>query len=314
MLHLLLGLNEYMSLLYKGFNFISYIILLMRFTLADIDNIISSDDYTFNIDKDVSDTLNGILATLNIKDTISNKKVSNSWRDPKYKKTRVKSDTLSKIDNTLHNIRRMINKITDNSYPTLYETIICEFDGYEEPDIRNIGKHFLIMMTTSSIYSHLYSKLYYEFRNKYPVASDILDDFVSEFDKTLPTFDYTDPSVSYDEYCECVKKSDKKKLVVTLLCNMTNNGLLNSSYIVSVIERLQLLLLSDERDGVHERYEEYTEIIYIIATQSQDILSFASNWESIYKNIEYISQLSAQNNITNKIIFRHMDIIDKLNE
>lgn len=287
----------------------------MRFSLADIDNIISSGDYTFNINPEVSETLNGILAKLNMKDTISNKKVSGSWREPKYKKTQVKSTSLSKKDTTLHNIRRMINKITDDSYHTLYEPIICEFDGYDEQEIRTIGKQFIIMMTSSSIYAKLYSKLYYEFRNKYPFACDILDDFVSDFDKTLYTFEYTDPSVSYDEYCECVKKSDKKKLIITLLCHMTSNGLLNSEYIVSVVERLQTLLFTPNEDtDINEKYEEYTEILYIIFTISHDILSFTSNWESIYKNVECIAGMSSRKNITNKVIFRHMDIIDRLNE
>ena len=96
---------------------------------------------------------------------------------------------------------------------------------------------------------------------------------------------------------------------------MTSNGLLNSEYIVSVVERLQTLLLTPNEDTyINEKYEEYTEILYIIFTISHDILSFTCNWETIYKNVECIAGMSARKNITNKVIFRHMDIIDRLNE
>lgn len=286
----------------------------MKFSCSDIENIIKTDSYTFNIDEDTLCALNNILTKLNIKETISNKKISTQWRDKKHTRTLVKSTNLSDTDTTLHNIRRMINKITEESYSSLCQKIIKEFDTYEESDIKKIGRPFLDIMSCSSIYSKLYSKLYYEFRNKHPCASIILDEFVSDFDKTLYIFEYIDPSESYDGYCECVKKNDKKKLIIGLLCHMTNNGLLNSEYIVSVVTRLQTMILSGDSDTLIEKYEEITEILYVIFTISHDIISFTSNWDTIYKNIEYVTRLSSGNNISNKIIFRHMDIIDSLNE
>ena len=65
--------------------------------------------------------------------------------------------------------------------------------------------------------------------------------------------------------------------------------------------------------------EELTENLFIIITKSKDYLGkdeTKSSWESIITNIEFVTVLKPKMkeypSITNKIIFKHMDIFEEI--
>jgi hypothetical protein len=65
--------------------------------------------------------------------------------------------------------------------------------------------------------------------------------------------------------------------------------------------------------------EELTENLFIIITKSKDYLGKGetkSAWESIIKNVEFITMLKPKMkecpSITNKTIFKHMDIFEEI--
>jgi hypothetical protein len=61
--------------------------------------------------------------------------------------------------------------------------------------------------------------------------------------------------------------------------------------------------------------EELSEVMYILTTSSADVLKSHSEWATVVKEVKNISKMKVKSkpSISNKTIFRHMDILDKLN-
>lgn len=282
------------------------------FTLDDTSNLINSGDYEFNIPTDTLDILNDIIKKLNLNDKINNTKVSNSWRGPVHKKTFIKSNTLTGIESSVLSIRRHINKLSDENYCKLSELIINECKTYTDlADIKTLGEKILsIMMMNNSVYAKLYASIYNKFGMHYPIAHDIVKSYIESFETDMHNFNYCNPNVSYDSYCEYIKKNDNRKSVIRMIIQLTNNGFLPVSYILNIIERIQTELI--QSNNIIEINEEYTEILYMIILDSQDILSFTEKWEQINTNLLHIMNMKKSEHISNKVIFRHMDIVDML--
>ena len=86
--------------------------------------------------------------------------------------------------------------------------------------------------------------------------------------------------------------------------------------IESLILSLQdnLLLKGSQYTPYENPCVEYTENIYILIIGCLDQLQKCANWDKIYENIIKVRKTnkSENKNITSKIIFKHMDIIDAL--
>jgi hypothetical protein len=284
---------------------------MVAFSQEYIDNLINSGEYTFHIPPDSITKLNDIMRKLNIKENIGDNNVLNNWREPIYKRTLLISKPFSNKDKIIVNIRRDINKLSNETYDRLSDSIIKEIGNSNADDIESIGEKLLgILVTNNSIYSTLYASLYCKFDNSYPIARDILETFLKEFNETLLTFNYCDPNVSYDGYCDYIKKNDSKRSSIRFISQLTNNGMIPVDYIISLI----ILIQSEIINGNHisEIGEECTEILYIMLTDCQDIISFTPQWETIHTTISKMSTMKKSNTISNKVIFRHMDIMDAL--
>lgn len=284
---------------------------MVAISIVEIDNLVNSGDYTFHIPSESLTILNDIMDKLNIKEKINNKKISGNWREPIHKKTVLKSTTLNKKDKTIINIRRDINKLSNENYDRLSLSIMNEIGNNDPNDIEHIGNQLLhILVTNNSIYSTLYASLYYKFNDIYPIAKDILETFLKDFSDTLLTFNYCDPNVSYDGYCDYIKRNDRKRATIRFISHLVNNGMIPVDYITSIIILIQTEIINGEH--ISEIGEEYTELLYILIKECQDIISFTPQWGTIHNTLSNMSTMNKSKTISNKIIFRHMDIIDEL--
>jgi len=88
---------------------------------------------------------------------------------------------------------------------------------------------------------------------------------------------------------------------------------------VDIVQQLQSLIRENVRqsDRTNE-VEELTENLFIILKDAHQFLrsGHADEWATIVREVEYNGQLKPKNakypSITNKTIFKHMDILDEL--
>jgi hypothetical protein len=101
------------------------------------------------------------------------------------------------------------------------------------------------------------------------------------------------------------------------------NEVIEKEYIVDIIKQIQKLISSYicKPDKTNE-IEELTENLYIIITQSKEQLCNSKNveesWDAIINNIEFISIMKSKMkeypSITNKTIFKHMDMLEEIKD
>lgn len=103
------------------------------------------------------------------------------------------------------------------------------------------------------------------------------------------------------------------------IVNLMKNGVIEKEEILEIIKNLQKLIMKyiTKPDKTNE-VEELNENLYIIITNSLREIKFGidDGTENIIKCIEFISILKPKMkeypSITNKTIFKHMDIITEL--
>ena len=103
------------------------------------------------------------------------------------------------------------------------------------------------------------------------------------------------------------------------IVNLMKNGVIDKEEILEIIRNLQKLIIKYiAKPEKTNEVEELNENLYIIITSSSNKINFGldEGTESIIKDIEFISILKPKMkeypSITNKTIFKHMDIITEL--
>lgn len=125
---------------------------------------------------------------------------------------------------------------------------------------------------------------------------------------------------NYDKFCEYTKTNDKRRAMSLFVVNLMINQIITKSEIIEIIKQIQTLISSCIRktDKSNEA-EELTENLFIIITKSANYLAkddTLESWEKIVENLKFINMLKPKMkeypSITNKIIFKHMDIVEEI--
>ena len=83
--------------------------------------------------------------------------------------------------------------------------------------------------------------------------------------------------------------------------------------ILGVQDYLHTLYVDEANKAI---VDELSEVIFILVTNAHDELSSSNDWVTIHENILNITSLkvSDKEGLTNKSIFKHMDIVDDISK
>jgi hypothetical protein len=229
------------------------------------------------------------------------------------------------IQKNVDNIRGFLNKITDANEETMTKDIKAEISKLIEHDTSNenmmkIGHSIFNIASSNSFYSALYARLFKTLMNDYDIFKKIFEDNFKEFMNLFESIEFVDPKKNYDKFCEYTKTNDKRRAMSLFVVNLMINNIIDEGEIIEIISQLQALILSYLRKSdKSNEVEELTENLFIIITKSKSYLNKGETkdaWEVISKNIEFITMLKPKMkeypSITNKTIFKHMDIFEEI--
>jgi hypothetical protein len=236
-----------------------------------------------------------------------------------------KMETKEGVDKSINDIRILLNKITNKNYETQKDLIItsikkfmdnCSDSDTKTEDISKLSKVIFDIASTNKFFSEIYANLYKELISIFHVFADILNDYIVQFKNTIDHIYYVNPDVDYNAYCSYIKINDNRKATSMFIVNMCKNGTLDSNKIIEILDyfvnkSLEYILLENKANEI----EEITENIYLIVTNSMSFLEKNSAWEdTIMPNIIRISQMKLKEHpsLTNRILFKYMDIIDSI--
>ena len=123
------------------------------------------------------------------------------------------------------------------------------------------------------------------------------------------------PDGDYDEFCRLNLKNEKRRAHSLFYVNLMKENVLTDYDIILLIDNLQLLLYEKiVVEGNKECCEEITENIFVISSNCSNELKNTAAFSNILNKLQTISDsnTSSYPSVTNKIIFKHMDILDIL--
>ena len=232
------------------------------------------------------------------------------------------------IEASIDQIRKHLNKMTTKTYETLKEQIITEIksitadNNVDSPELleelNKIGESLFTIASGNSFYSKLYASLYKDLMevfdtNGHTFMEVIFKNNFQKFRSLFDKIDYCSPDKDYDGFCNNTKTNEKRRALSLFYVNLMKLGALEEEQIIAIIKDLQNYMLdtikkADSKDIV----DELVEVIFILITNGNSTLCKNEEWENIMNLVKQISVMknTAHPSITNKTIFKHMDILD----
>ena len=225
------------------------------------------------------------------------------------------------IDGEIDNIRSYLNKITDKNYndnrDKIMDIIGNIITGTQE-NINSVSSAIFDIASTNRFYSKLYADLYTDIIKKYPVMRDSFEESLSSFSELFKTIEYVDSNVDYGGFCKMNKDNEKRKALGMFFVNLSLNGVISTLTILNITRNLLFQIFTYiTEDNKKNEVDELTENVALFYKkefyESDDKPEYELiKGHTITEVIEIIahSKVKDYKSLTNKTIFKFMDMID----
>lgn len=224
------------------------------------------------------------------------------------------------INKNIDLIRKYLNMITPNTYDKLKENIETELNSIISENNDNliiVANEIFKVITSNILYSDIYSKLYKDLISNYDIFMDILNDNFDNFENILNSIEYYNPEEDYNKFCENNKTNEQRRAMCAFYINLMNEDIIDKDKIINII--LNTFILLNRYINVKTKtneVDELSEILHIMITNSYEKLNTFNPelYKKIFDNVVAITNIKNKQKlgITNKCIFKHMDILDEI--
>jgi hypothetical protein len=259
-----------------------------------------------------------------------NSNINSNWErklcEPPIDFKVTKIETKEGIEKYLNDIRIYLNKLSDKNYETQQKLIVEKINIIINENSscecqEQITKVFFTIIISNKFFSELYAKLFKDLIeiNKFDFVYTFIYQQVLQFKFTIDTIQYVDPNTDYNEYCKIIKINDNRKSLCLFFINLVKVKVLKINTIYDILQyflekSIKLIEMKDKSNEV----EEITENIYLIISNLYSYIQSINEIEyTFWKNILFpqiiiISQMKVKDypSLSNRIIFKYMDIID----
>ena len=223
------------------------------------------------------------------------------------------------IDYEIDNIRTYLNKITDKNFddfcPKIMELLECIISGTTE-DIKQVSLAIFDIASTNRFYSKIYADLYTKIIKKYDVMKGSFEESLSNFSELFNVIEYVDPKVDYDRFCKINKDNEKRKALGAFFINLSINGVIPLVTVQNITRTLLFQIykyISEEnKKNVVDELTENVALFYKKEFYDNNVNYELIEGYTITEIIERIaiSKVKDYKSLTNKTIFKFMDMID----
>lgn len=237
-----------------------------------------------------------------------------------FKSTKI--DTKEGVEKCISNIRILLNKISSKNYETQKNIIVDSVTEYlnitenKEEEIIKLTQAIFDIVSTNKFFSEIYAKLYNELIIKFIIFKDILIKYIETYKESVEHIHYINPNKDYDGYCLYTKKNDNRKAMTLFIVNMCKNNVLEKEIITDLLQYfLDKSLEYIDLENRTNELEEITENLFIVTSNVHHLLINNEQWNhNLLPCIINISQFKSKEHksLSNRVIFKYMDIIDSL--
>jgi len=226
------------------------------------------------------------------------------------------------IEAYIDNIRSYLNKLTDKNYGDILSKISIVLDSIisnesNHEDVSKVSLSIFEIASTNRYYSKMYADLYSEIITKYDIMKGEVEKSLSKIMDLFTTIEYVDSKLNYDKFCEINKINEKRKALCSFFVNLSINGIIPNNTIRNITRNLlyQIYTFISQEDKKNEVDElaENVALLYKKELYSNQCYEYELiDGHSITEVIEKIahSKVKDYKSLTNKTIFKFMDMID----
>jgi hypothetical protein len=239
------------------------------------------------------------------------------------------------IDLSIDKIRKHLNKMTAKTYNTLQAEICTEIDLIVAtkaelddtdadsnddllPELKKIGDAIFEIASGNRFYSAMYATLYNLLMCKYEFMKTILTAKLNTDTPIFNDFAYCSPDKDYDQFCNNNKINEKRRALSLFYVNLMLQKIIPKETIIQMIIELQTNLATYiNTESNANIVEEMSELLFgLIITGAPELKTLKSEWNTVLERVTLVSKMKAKSapSISNKTIFKHMDILMELNK
>jgi hypothetical protein len=310
------------------------------YTRNDYDRI-KKDGFIYTLPQETIDTIKKISANVgapeyiktphfekrSYKPRIHIKEVSDAeWDSVRNFKSTV-IEKKKGVELSIDIIRKHLNKMTTKTYDTLQTQICGEIDQIMATEtnqdellveLNKIGDAIFDIASGNRFYSGMYAALYNELMVKYEFMKTILTAKLNTDIHIFNDFEYCSPEKDYDKFCNNNKTNEKRRALGSFYVNLMLQEIIPSTKIIKMINELQTNLTDYiKAENNVNIVEELSELLYgLITTGAPKLKTQKAEWNTIMANVNIIGKMKAKSapSISNKTIFKHMDIVMEINK
>ena len=279
-----------------------------------------------NVSQVVIDTINNLaqlvgapsyVKTPNFKEKnhSRNKKNKTDWALIRnFKVTKIEKK-IEGIEHDMNVLREFLNKMTNKTYEENVKEIILKVKTFEndKKNLTIICKYIFEMASSNKFYSVMYASLYKTLIDEFKEMKEECFNQLEKFLKTFEEITYIDPDNDYDGFCDMNENNERRRALSQFFINLMKEEVIDNKEIIKIILALHKQIFEYLKEGNNKnRVEEFVENISIMLSSNKSFFENNKSWEKIEKDINIIT--SAKKNdfpsLTNKIIFRYLDIAE----
>jgi hypothetical protein len=301
---------------------------MIRYTRDEIIRIRNNDINTFTHSEQVIKLINDIVSEVGCPQysktpSFIKKKRVNSRENNEYMlKKGLSFDSYQKKKETLlESVLVILNKITSSqTYEKLRTQLfnLIENHEVEEISLREIATKIYKIASGNIFNSNLYAILYNDLIEKYPIFKEYCLEEYNDYIDLFENIKIVNPEQDYDTFCKCTFHNDSVRAISNFFTELVRYNILSIDNIVNLINILQMKLILKGKENTPDENPciEFSENIYILISKCLNELIKHDKWNDILENIKNMKNIdrSNNNNITPKIKFKHMDMLDLINK
>jgi hypothetical protein len=232
-----------------------------------------------------------------------------------FKKTVIVDKEATNIEKYKMDVRDTLNKLTAKTYDVIKNKLFKLLKELDTEELSIICPIIFDISSNNIFYSLEYSKLFKELINEFPPILSLFKSNFSDFLNIFKEIEYISPEDNYNEYCKINKTNEKRRALSKFFSNLMILEIIPSINILKIVLTLQerIVLYMNDTKNKHI-LEEITENICIIFdTIYLKIDKNDERLQLIITNIKWVLENEKEYDaITNKAVFKYMDILDHL--
>jgi len=218
----------------------------------------------------------------------------------------------------LDTLRKNMNKLSETNISVIYKYIIEDYDKISDELLKTQCIELILsIMKGNSVLSKTNSKFFELLRNHDEKFKDILNKHIDNFKQSILVLNFCSPDENYEEFCENNKKNELIKASACFYLDLFNLSIIDIDWIIShVIFILNKIFSLAQEDNKKMLVDFFSELSYIFITRGWNNIKTHKDAQQIMDLVITVSNIKIRSlpSITNKCIFKHMDILDYISD